>query len=97
MRRYVFCVLIIIFQQAHSDLEGCRIEDNAVLHILRKGFDEFQGTTDGDTKRINARFETLQEATFEDTNQRDLPSKLEVVLLLSGPLIAFQAVVGKVE
>src|SRR5713101_3876929 len=94
---YVFCVLIIIFQQAHGDLEGGRIEDNAVLHILRKGFDEFQGAANGDTKRINARFESLQEATFENTNQRDLPSKLEVVLLLPGALIAFQAVVCEVE
>src|SRR5215470_14759835 len=97
MRGCVFCVLIITFQQAYGDLEGCRIEDNAVLHILRKGFDEFQGTTNGDTKRINARFETLQEATFENTNQRSLPSKPEIVLFLPGPFITFQAVVCKVE
>src|SRR5882762_9027527 len=97
MRRYIFCILLIIFQQAHGDLKGCRIEYNAIRHILRKGFDEFQGATNGDTKRINTRFETLQEATFENTNQRDLPSKLEVILLLPGPLIAFQAVVCEVE
>ena len=67
------------------------------MHILRKSFDEFQGAADGDTECVDAGFQPLQEATFEDPNQRDLPSKLEVVLLLPGSLVAFQAVVRQVE
>jgi hypothetical protein len=86
-----------MFQQAHGHPEGSCIEDNAVLHILRKGFDELRGTADGDPERVDAGFRPLQEATFEDPNECDLPSKLEVVLLLPGPPIAFQAVVRQVE
>ena len=39
----------------------------------------------------------LQEATFEDPHQRHLAAKLEVVLLLSGALVALQTVVRQVE
>src|SRR2546427_6448927 len=94
---YVFRILIIVFEQAYRDSERGCIEDDAILHILRKGLNEFQGTTDGDTERVNAGFQTFQQAAFKDTHQRDLPSKLEVVLLLPGPLVAFEVVVRQVE